>query len=120
LEDEHGGGGYYSFGRASGVEIGPREQEGLKPSKEVGDIVGSEKTTGVASGHLGESGGTSDGEDADTTGRSAWNHGGTEVLAYAMTGNRSLYLLVSQMETRRMQIPRTPVGICIRMAFKAV
>lgn len=38
----------------------------------------------------------------------------------AMTGNRSLYLLVSQMETSKIQIPRTPVGICMRIAFNEV
>jgi hypothetical protein len=37
-----------------------------------------------------------------------------------MTGNRSLYLFVSQIETSRIQIPRTPVGICMRMAFNEV
>jgi hypothetical protein len=42
-----------------------------------------------------------------------------KIHSTAMTGNRSLNLLVTQMEMRRMMIPMAPVGICMSTVWRS-
>lgn len=62
---EHRSGRDHSLCSPCRVEVGPRDEQGLDDSEDVGDVVAGHQIAGVCMRHLCESDGSGDGEAGD-------------------------------------------------------